>query len=114
LSPLKNVRVFEKCLHYAENFTAIPPAWTVCGRTGSARRTIPLHCEALDRQRLRDCLQAPDDALAAGERALLPLRSGEPYLDNLLGCDLLIVDDLGAEFATSFTAPRRNLITNSG
>lgn len=30
--------------------------------------------------------------------------SGEtPYLDSLLDCDLLVIDDLGTEFATSFT-----------
>ncbi len=101
----KMCRVFENCLHYAENFTTDSPSVLMSGRTGLGKTHLSLSIAKLVIARGYGVVyQSAQTMLSRLEKEHFSRDgSGEPYLENLLGCDLLIVDDLGAEFSTSFT-----------
>jgi len=101
----KMCRVFENCLHYAENFTMDSPSILMSGRTGLGKTHLSLSIAKLVIARgFGVVYQSAQTMLSRLEKEHFSRDgSGEPYLDNLIGCDLLIVDDLGAEFATAFT-----------
>lgn len=111
----KMCRVFENCVHYAENFTTDSPSVLMSGKTGLGKTHLSLSIAKLVIARGYGVVyQSAQTMFSRLEKERFSRDgSGEPCLENLLGCDLLIVDDLGAEFATSFTVAAVGNLVNA-
>ncbi len=91
---------------FAESFTSKPKTLLFIGKTGTgkthlstaiAKRAIEKYCEVL--------YDSAQNIISAFESDKFKSGYGpfEPKGDKYLECELLIIDDLGAEFATQFT-----------
>lgn len=117
VSPRRRMaEIFEFCMHYAEDFGPHSPSLFLCGATGLGKTHLSL---AIAREAI-----AKDFAVIYGstqnllndlEAEHFGRRSTEDGAtqEMLLTCDLLILDDLGAEFSTSFTVAALYNIINS-
>lgn len=117
VSPRRRMaEIFEFCVHYAEDFGPHSPSLFLCGATGLGKTHLSL---AIAREAI-----ARDFAVIYGstQNLLNDLEDehfGRKNLEKgatqemLLSCDLLLLDDLGAEFSTSFTVAALYNIINS-
>ncbi len=116
LSPRRRMaEIFEFCLHYAEDFGPHSPSLFFCGATGLGKTHLSL---AIAREAI-----TKDFAVIYGstQNLLHDLEeehfgrstAGSDTQELLLTCDLLILDDLGAEFSTPFTVAALYHIINS-
>ncbi|HIT53341.1 MAG TPA: ATP-binding protein [Candidatus Fimivicinus intestinavium] len=117
LSPRRRMaEIFEFCLHYAEDFGPHSPSLFLCGATGLGKTHLSL---SIAREAI-----AKDFAVIYGstQNLLHDLEeehfgrggtAGGDTQELLLTCDLLILDDLGAEFSTQFTVAALYNIINS-
>lgn len=117
VSPRRRMaEIFEFCMHYAEDFGPRSESLFLCGATGLGKTHLSL---AIAREAI-----AKDFAVIYGstQNLLNDLEAehfGRRSTENgatqelLLTCDLLILDDLGAEFSTSFTVAALYNIINS-
>lgn len=111
--------VLDACKRYAAEFSAYSPSLLMLGRTGLGKTHLSLAiCESLASrgfgviytpvQKLTDRLEAAK--FAYGDSA----REGyAAELESALSCDLLVLDDLGAEFVTQFSAAALYNVINS-
>ena len=108
--------IFEFCMHYAEDFGRHSPSLFLCGATGLGKTHLSL---SIAREAI-----AKDFAVIYGSTQNLLHELEEEHFgrrpadegamqEMLLSCDLLILDDLGAEFSTSFTVAALYNIINS-
>ncbi len=111
--------VLDACKRYAAEFSESSPSLLMLGRTGLGKTHLSLAvCERLTIrgfgviytpvQKLTDRLEAAKFAHSETAR--------EGYaaaLDSVLSCDLLVLDDLGAEFSTQFSAAALYNVINS-
>ena len=117
LSPRRRMaEIFEFCMHYAEDFGRHSPSLFLCGATGLGKTHLSL---SIAREAI-----AKDFAVIYGSTQNLLHELEEEHFgrrpadegamqEMLLSCDLLILDDLGAEFSTSFTVAALYNIINS-
>lgn len=117
ISPRRRMtEIFEFCVHYAEDFGPHSPSLFLCGATGLGKTHLSL---AIAREAI-----ARDFAVIYGSTQNLLHDLEEEHFgrrgseggatqEMLLSCDLLILDDLGAEFSTSFTVAALYNIINS-
>ncbi len=98
--------IFDYCLAYAEDFDTSSPSLFMHGKTGLGKTHLSLAIGGyLVNKGFGVIYGSAQNILTKLERE----KFGRNYDDNifaeesLLGCDLLIIDDLGAEFSTSFT-----------
>lgn len=98
--------IFSFCKDYAENFTPEAKSILMCGATGLGKTHLSLAIAGtVIAKGYRVVYNATQNLLSAMEqehfgRAEQPRGTTERLL---LNCDLLILDDLGAEFTTTFT-----------
>lgn len=102
--------VFEACKAYADSFSHSSPSLLMLGHTGLGKTHLSLAVagEVTEKgfgavyipvQKLMDKLEAQKFSYAE--------KAKEQYardLENVLECDLLVLDDLGAEFTTNFSS----------
>ncbi len=107
---------FEYCKAYAQNFTPDTAGGLfMYGKTGLGKTHLSLAIanEVIDRgyDVYYGSVQSIMDKLEAEHFGRLPRE--ESIKDDILSCDLLIIDDLGTEFSTQFTNAELYNIINS-
>jgi DNA replication protein DnaC len=111
--------VLDACKRYAAEFSRESPSLLMLGKTGLGKTHLSLAiCSALAEkgfgvvytpvQKLTDRLEAVKFSYSDAAK--------EQYaaeLENATGCDLLVLDDLGAEFVTQFSSAALYNIVNT-
>lgn len=115
ITPRKRMRsVYDFCKSYAAYFSSSSPNVLMCGETGLGKTHLSLAIagEVINKgrgviyasaQNILNCLE--NEKFGRSEKTDTEL--------NLIECDLLILDDLGAEFKTQFTVSAVYNIINS-
>ena len=109
------VQVYNFCKAYAEDFSLNSKGIIMVGKTGLGKTHLSL---AIANKVLEkgydvyyDSIQNIMDKLEREHFGRLP--SDESIKDDILSCDLLIIDDLGVEFVTQFTISELHNIINT-
>lgn len=107
VNPLRRMtRIFNYCKNYAENFAANSKSILMRGATGLGKTHLSLSIanELLKKGFSVAYVSAPD-ILFQLERAHFSYeyKEEQDLISTLTECDLLIIDDLGTEFATNYT-----------
>lgn len=106
---------FDYCKDYAENFTPNATGLYMYGKTGLGKTHLSLAIanEVIDKgyDVYYGSIQSIMDKLEGEHFGRLPRE--DSIKEDILTCDLLIIDDLGAEFATQFTNAELYNILNS-
>ena len=106
---------YEYCKDYAENFTPDSEGLFMYGKTGLGKTHLSLAIanEVINRgyDVYYGSIQTIMDKLEGEHFGRLPRE--DSIKEDILTCDLLIIDDLGAEFATQFTNAELYNILNS-
>ena len=106
---------YEYCRAYAENFTPDSEGLCMYGKTGLGKTHMSLAIANVVLDKGYDVyygsIQSIMDKLEAEHFGRLPRE--DSIKEDILTCDLLIIDDLGAEFATQFTNAELYNILNS-
>ena len=112
LSPRQRMQhVFAFCRQYAENFDTAAPSLLLRGPTGTGKTHVSLAIASTVAQNGFQVLYQPAQKLfGLFEKEHFGKQSGNTE-ELALHCDLLVLDDLGTEFETSFcTAALYNMI----
>ncbi len=112
---VKMAEIFDFCLKYANTFSLASPNILMLGATGLGKTHLSLAIAAkvID-QGYGVVYGAANNLFRAVEQAHFSRGSSKhDVLESLLGCDLLIIDDLGAEFSTQFTVSTAYNIINT-
>lgn len=106
---------YEYCKDYAEHFTTNSTGLYMYGKTGLGKTHLSLAIanEVLNKgyDVYYGSIQSIMDKLEAEHFGRLPRE--DSIKEDILTCDLLIIDDLGAEFSTQFTNAELYNILNS-
>ena len=106
---------YEYCKDYAENFTTNSRGLIMYGKTGLGKTHLSLAIanEVINRgyDVYYGSIQSIMDKLEAEHFGRLPRE--DSIKEDILNCDLLIIDDLGTEFSTQFTNAEFYNIINS-
>lgn len=106
---------FEYCKEYAENFTPNSTGLFMYGKTGLGKTHLSLAIanEVLNKgyDVYYGSIQSIMDKLEGEHFGRLPRE--DSIKEDILNCDLLIIDDLGTEFSTQFTNAELYNIINS-
>ena len=107
--------IFEYCKDYAENFTPESQGLFMYGKTGLGKTHLSLAIANVVIDKGYDVyygsIQSIMDKLEAERFGRLPRE--DSIKEDILNCDLLIIDDLGTEFATQYTNAEIYNIINS-
>ncbi len=99
--------IFAYCQHYAKTFSLSSPNLLMSGRTGLGKTHLSLSiAKAVIQLGFGVVYGSTPDFLAEAERERFSRNQNEDEFkttDWMMECDLLILDDLGAEFSTSFS-----------
>ncbi len=96
-------RIFDYCREYAENFDCALPSLLLRGPTGTGKTHVSLAIAAGAAKNGFSVLYQPAGKLfTALEREHFGKQAGDTE-GLALSCDLLVLDDLGTEFDTTFT-----------
>lgn len=98
-------RILKFCLEYARKFTISSPSLLLIGRTGLGKTHISASIANLVLSKNFDVFYFSVLNLLQifEERKFSSVREFSYSEENIFKCDLLIIDDLGAEFLTKFT-----------
>jgi DNA replication protein DnaC len=114
MSPRKRMRlVIDYCKQYAENFSTAAPSLLLRGPTGTGKTHLSLAMASTIAANGFSVIYQPAGKLF---RTLEREHFGKQEGDTetlALTCDLLVIDDLGTEFDTSFTAATLYNILNT-
>ncbi len=106
---------FEYCKDYAENFTTDAQGLFMYGKTGLGKTHLSLAIANVVIDKGYDVyygsVQSIMDKLEAERFGRLPRE--DSIKEDILNCDLLIIDDLGTEFSTQYTNAEIYNIINS-
>lgn len=100
-------KIYDYCLNYAKNFTTDSKGIIMKGNTGLGKTHLSLAIanEVINRGFSVAYVSAPDIlAKLEKEHFSYGYSNEQAVMQSLLDCDLLILDDLGTEFATQFTS----------
>ncbi len=107
-------KIFESCKGYAEGFSTQSPSLLIFGTTGIGKTHISRAIAKVVCQKGFNVIYASaPDLFTALEKERFSGEKTTYSMDNLTECDLLILDDLGAEFTTSFTISALYNIVNT-
>lgn len=99
----KMEQIYRFCVSYAENFSEKSPSILMSGATGLGKTFLSLSiASAVIEKGYGVIYSSAQNLLNSLEKEKFS-SSGSGALDDVLECDLLIIDDLGTEFSTSFT-----------
>ena len=111
--------IYRFCMDYAEKFSPNSESLLFLGQTGLGKTHLSLAIAQTVTERGYGVIYTPAQKLMdrlESEKFSRNAESGAQYLENLdiaLNCDLLILDDLGTEFTTSFTSSALYNIVNT-
>ncbi len=112
---VKMAEILAYCQKYADTFAPASPSILMMGATGLGKTHLSLAVAArVIHKGYGVVYGSAQNLFRAVEQAHFS-RAGaqQDALDSMLGCDLLIIDDLGAEFVTSFTVSAAYNIINT-
>ena len=93
------------CINYAENFAADSPSIVMIGKTGLGKTHLSLSIAKTVAEKGFGVVYAPAQKLVSNlEREHFSFSGSDAVLQKYTNCDLLIIDDLGAEFPSQFTS----------
>ncbi len=99
----KMEQIYRFCVSYAENFCEKSPSILMSGATGLGKTFLSLSiASAVIEKGYGVIYSSAQNLLNSLEKEKFS-SLGSGTLDDVLECDLLIIDDLGTEFSTSFT-----------
>ncbi|PWM21313.1 MAG: ATP-binding protein [Oscillospiraceae bacterium] len=99
-------RTLSTCVKYAQDFSLSSPSLLLMGKPGLGKTHLSLSIAYTVIEGGYDVLYLPFHTLLARlETARFSKGSAEyqDYLDPVLSCELLVLDDLGSEFTTAFS-----------
>lgn len=99
-------KTLSECKKYAESFSLSSDSLLMTGKPGLGKThlSISIACKAIDKG--FDVMYIPFHSLITKLEAMRFGKGSDDYQDSLepvLKCDLLLLDDLGSEFTTSFS-----------
>lgn len=110
-------RVFSICTAYAREFSCKSDSLLLCGGTGLGKTHLSLSIADVVTKRgfgvVYTTSQRLMDKLQLQQFSRSSVSDDTDYQAMAFDCDLLIIDDLGAEFSTSFTVAALYNIINS-
>ena len=108
-------QILQYCKDYAEDFTRESPSIIMCGQTGLGKTHLSLAIANRVISKGYNVIYGTAHSLMSRlEKDHFGKVKEDPSPEDLiLGCDLLIIDDLGAEFSTQFTNAEIYNIINS-
>ncbi len=107
-------KIFDYCFSYAEKFRKNSPTLLMQGNTGLGKTHLSLAIAKTVIEKGYAVIYSSAPALLTKlEREHFSKNIDDDTLNHLLDCDLLILDDLGTEFETKFTAATIYNILNS-
>ncbi len=101
LSPYAQMsKVFDACVHYAKTFSKTEPGLLMMGKTGLGKThlSLAIASEVMQKGALVLYDTASELVRKMTDRYFGRDRENEDFLEILCGADLLIIDDLGAEW----------------
>lgn len=105
---------FKNCKEYAENFSKESPNILIFGATGIGKTHISLAISRVVFEKGFNVIyMSAPDLFSSLEKERFNQEKPVETLESLTECDLLIIDDLGAEFTTSFTTSMLYNIINT-
>lgn len=99
----KMKQIFDFCVNYAENFSAKSSSILMSGATGLGKTFLSLSIASKAIDKGYGVIYSSAQNLLNDLEKEKFNTSSTLTLDDVLNCDLLIIDDLGTEFSTSFT-----------
>ena len=97
-------KIFNFCIKYARELSNSSQSLMFFGGTGLGKTHLSLAIASVATEKGMGVVYSPvQNLLHKLEREHFSYSADTPLLDDVLECDLLIMDDLGAEFSTSFT-----------
>lgn len=110
--------IYKKCLNYAENFNRNSPSLLFLGGTGLGKTHMSIAIAGYVIEKGYSIIySSAQNLLYKLEKEKFSRDNSadnfSDYMQFVLDCDLLIIDDLGAEFATNFTSSTIYNIINS-
>lgn len=115
VSPYNNItQVYNYCLNYAKCFNADAKNILMRGGTGLGKTHLSLAIANEVIRRGFGVIYVSAPALMSKlEKLRFSKENEESYIDMLANCDLLIIDDLGTEFNSQFSASQFYNLCNS-
>ncbi len=115
--PFKVMRdVFDSCIKYAKEFKPGAPNLLMAGPTGLGKTHLSLAIAGTVLEHDYDVIYIPFHLLLTqleGSRFGKGSADYANYIEPILNCELLILDDLGSEFLTTFTVSTLYDIVNT-
>ncbi|MDD3192237.1 MAG: ATP-binding protein [Oscillospiraceae bacterium] len=107
--------ILQYCRHYAQTFSFASPNLLMSGRTGLGKTHLSLSiAKSVIENGFGVIYGSAPDFLSQIERERFSRTENDlQTLELMLACDLLILDDLGAEFSTTFTCATIYQLMNS-
>lgn len=97
--------IYNSCRNYAENFCENSPSILMMGKTGLGKTHLSLAIAKTAIEHGFGVVYVPAQRLCSNmELEHFSKNNGNEFFKKYSECDLLIIDDLGAEFPTQFTA----------
>lgn len=97
--------IYNSCRNYAENFSGNSPSILMIGKTGLGKTHLSLAIAKTVVEHGFGVVYVPAQRLCSNlEHEHFSRDGGDGTYKKYSECDLLIIDDLGAEFPTQFTA----------
>lgn len=108
-------KVYEFCKDYAENFSTDSQSLILMGKTGLGKTHLSLSIANKAIEKGYDVYyDSIQNIMSKLEREHFSRQLSEENLrDDIINCDLLIIDDLGVEFTTQFTIAQLHSIINT-
>lgn len=95
---------FSFCINYANSFSSDSPSIVMIGKTGLGKTHLSLSIAKCVAEKGFGVVYAPAQKLVSElEREHFSFSGNDSVLKKYTFCDLLIIDDLGAEFPSQFT-----------
>ena len=97
--------IYNSCRNYAENFGKDSPSILMMGKTGLGKTHLSLSVAKTVVEHGFGVIYVPAQRLCSNlELEHFSKNSSDEFYNKYSECDLLFIDDLGAEFPTQFTA----------
>lgn len=108
----KMKNIYEYCLKYSENFSTASDSLILIGKTGLGKTHLSLAIAAEAVKKGYGVIYSPIQKIISDIEDDHFKNNSNAVLENFCNCDLLIIDDLGAEFCTQFSITTIGNIVN--